>query len=252
MSLPNVVDRWRPETAAGGFTRDDEAVAFYSRVNALLDPGMTVLDLGAGRGSRYDSGTAPFVRDLCTLQGKVKRMIGIDLDPAVLEHPRLDEAHVIEPDAPYPLDDGSIDLIVCEYVVEHVEDPAGFAREIDRILKPGGWFCALTPNKYGYVGLGNTIVPEKVKSRLMRSIWPERPEDDVFPTFYRLNTLGQFRQAFPAAQWEHHGYTSSVTPKYHGNRSTLFAAVSAFQAVAPAMFQTNLLVFSQKRASSAA
>ena len=42
---------WFPEVGAGGFTSLDGTIEFYTRINALLDPAMTVLDFGAGRGA---------------------------------------------------------------------------------------------------------------------------------------------------------------------------------------------------------
>lgn len=242
-----VVDQWRPETAAGGFTRDDEAIEFYTRVNALVEPDMVVVDLGAGRGSRFDHGSAPFRKWFCNFHGRVRKVIGIDVDPVVMTHPHLDEARVIEPGGCLPLEDASVDIIICEWVIEHVEHPRQFAQEIHRVLKPGGWLCALTPNRLGYVGIGTTLVPETVKDRLMRLVWPERPREDAFPTFYRMNTLGSIRRAFDEKSWSHHGYVSNGTPKYHGGTAAGFAFVSLLQWLMPPAMRTNLLVFSRKR-----
>lgn len=243
----SVIDRWRPETAAGGFTRDDEDIAFFTRINALVAPDSVVVDLGAGRGSRYDATTAPFRRDFCNFQGRVAKVIGLDVDDAVLEHPHLDEAHVITAGGTLPLADASVDIVICEWVIEHVEHPREFAREITRILKPGGWFCALTPNAWGYVGMSNRLLPDSLKDGLMRRVWPERPQEDVFPTFYRMNTLGAIKAAFGDQDWSHHGYCANGTPKYHGGTTIGFAAVSAFQWLMPAPLRTNLMVFSRKR-----
>jgi SAM-dependent methyltransferase len=154
---------------------------------------------------------------------------------------------VIEAGGSLPLADSSVDVIFCEWVVEHVEHPKEFAREVQRVLKPGGWFCALTPNRFGYVGISNKVVPEAFKDRLMRRVWPERPQEDVFPTFYRMNTLGSVRRALGEENWTHHGYTSNGTPRYHGGTAVGFALVSLLQWSMPPAMRTNLLVFSQKR-----
>lgn len=243
----SVVDYWRPETGAGGFTRDDEDVAFYTRINALVRPDMVVVDLGAGRGSRYDEDSAAFRKTFFNFQGRVKKVIGLDIDPAVLKHPHLDEAAVIEAGGRLPLEDGSVDMVICEWVVEHVEHPAEFAREIHRVLKPGGWFCALTPNTLGYVGIANRIIPEGAKDRLMRMVWPERPHEDVFPTFYRMNSLNHIRRAFGDDNWTHHSYVANGTPRYHGGKSIGFALVSLIQSLMPPPMRTNLFVFLRKR-----
>ncbi|MBB6465409.1 SAM-dependent methyltransferase [Aminobacter lissarensis] len=242
-----VVDRWRPETAAGGFTRDDEAIEFYTRVNALVNPDMVVVDLGAGRGSRFDQGSAPFRKWFCNFHGRVRKVIGIDVDPVVMTHPHLDEALVMEAGGRLPLEDASVDVIICEWVIEHVEHPKEFAREIHRVLKPGGWLCALTPNRLVYVGIGTNLVPESVKDRMMRLVWPERPREDAFPTFYRVNSLGSIRRAFGEESWSHHGYIANGTPKYHGGTAVGFAFVSLLQWLMPPAMRTNLLVFSRKR-----
>jgi SAM-dependent methyltransferase len=48
---------------------------------------------------------------------------------------------------------------VSDFTFEHIVDPAQAARELDRVLKHGGWLCARTPNRYGYIALANRFVP---------------------------------------------------------------------------------------------
>src|SRR5688572_23962009 len=43
-----------PEVRFGGFTRVDGLIAFYSRVQALVQPDSIALDVGCGRGSQAD------------------------------------------------------------------------------------------------------------------------------------------------------------------------------------------------------
>jgi SAM-dependent methyltransferase len=120
-------------------------------------------------------------------------VVGVDLDPRVKENPLLDEAVVVEP-GPLPFGDGSFDLVFAIYVLEHVNDPVGFAREIHRILKPGGLFLALTPNRYHYVSVIASLTPtvfhKWVNAR--RGIDLE----DTFPTLYLMNTRRSLRRLF--------------------------------------------------------
>ena len=241
-----ITDRMRPEIGAGGFARDDEAIGFFTRVRALVSPGMTVVDLGAGRGSRYDDAESFHAR-FCSLHGEVARLVGIDVDRAVLANTHLDEAHVVAPDAPWPMASNSVDIVVSEYVLEHIEHPHRFAAELDRVLRPGGWLCALTPNRFGYVGIGNGLVPDRLKDALMRRLWPGRRADDAFATHYRLNTLAALARVFPEGEgWGHHSFAVAATPKYHGETAFLFRAVAAVQRLAPEAVQTNLMVFVRK------
>ncbi len=45
------LERFYPESRFGGFSDLDGTVAFYGRIQALLAAGMTVLDVGCGRGA---------------------------------------------------------------------------------------------------------------------------------------------------------------------------------------------------------
>jgi SAM-dependent methyltransferase len=60
---------------------------------------------------------------------------------------RLPDAVVVEldPDAPFPLDDASYDLVLCAETVEHVRDVQLFLSEIRRVLRPGRELALTTP-----------------------------------------------------------------------------------------------------------
>jgi SAM-dependent methyltransferase len=236
----------RPEIGAGGYARDDTTVEFYLRVNALLAPDHVVLDLGAGRGRASDDAVR-LRRDLVTLKGKVARVVGADVDPVVVGNPLLDEAQVIAAGTALPFADDSFDLVLCDWVLEHIEDAAGFVAEVQRVLKPGGWFCARTPNKWGYIGLAARLTPRTAAGRLLAGAQPGRQQRDVFDKHYRCSTLRAVRKSFPVAQWEDCSYSGSATPAYHGGRRWLFGAIELFQKLAPPAMHTVLFVFTRKR-----
>jgi SAM-dependent methyltransferase len=153
-----VCARLFPEVQAGGFTRLDGTIEFYSRVNALALKDSVVLDYGAGRG-RFFEDPVTYRRDLRLLKGNVARVIGVDVDPVVRLNPAVDDAYCIAQDGRIPVKDGTVDLIVSDFTFEHVERPRAVADELTRVLKPGGWIAVRTPNKYGYVALGARLVP---------------------------------------------------------------------------------------------
>ena len=166
--MPSILAKVRPEVAAGGILRDDGEIHFYVRVNALLRPDMTVLDYGAGRGAVFSSDEFALRENLAKLQGKVRKVIGVDVDDGVLQHPYLDEKYVMKINTPIPVADKSIDLIIAHWVFEHVENPAQLAHEFCRILRPSGWICARTPHRWSYVGLAACLIPQRIQVALLR------------------------------------------------------------------------------------
>ena len=158
--------RFYPETKYGGFSDIDGLVAFFSRVNALLEPSFTVLDIGCGRGSCGDDSIA-FRRNLRILKGKCQKVIGIDVDESAKGNPFVDEFHIIR-DNNWPLPDESIDLAICNAVLEHIEEPNLFFSECKRVIKPGGYLCITTTNLLSYVGIISKIIPDKFHFEILK------------------------------------------------------------------------------------
>ena len=235
-----------PELGAGGITRWDGTVQFYIRVQALLQPEMTVLDYGAGRGRLHED-EVPIRRDLITFKGKVSSVIGIDVDSAVLLNPLVDAAAVIE-DNRIPLADGSVDLILSDHVFEHLADPQSVASEMFRVLRPGGWLCARTPHSLSLVALAGRMVPSRHHSTVVELAQPNgRSAEDVFPTFYRLNSLRALNRYFSGELWENFSYTWSPEAGYHFNSSLAFRVMTVIQALKRTVSGEVLLVFLRKR-----
>ncbi len=236
-----------PECAAGGFSRADGAVQFYTRVNALLHADMTVLDFGAGRGRFAFEETSPYRRSLRLLQGKVAEVIGADIDPVVAANPHVDRALVLTPGAALPLADHSVDLIVADATFEHVAEPAPIAGEFARILRPGGWICARTPNRLGYIGLGGRLVPNRWHAAVLKRLQPTRQARDIFPTHYKLNSFAALRRHFPASQFADHSYSWNNEPAYAGHSRLAWRAMQLAFRLTPEAFGATLMVFLQKK-----
>jgi SAM-dependent methyltransferase len=120
-----------------------EAIASFAGVGYHLDfaelrAGETVVDLGSG------SGMDSFLAAAAVAPGG--RVIGIDMTPAQLakaeglrravgfEQVTFRRAFIEE----LPLEDGSVDVVISNGVVNLSADKAGAFREIFRVLRPGG------------------------------------------------------------------------------------------------------------------
>ena len=235
-----------PEIGAGGFSRDDGTIQFYTRVNALLESTMTILDYGAGRGE-WVRDPLEFRRQLRTLRGKVAEVIGADVDDVVRTNPTIDR-YVICPDlVSIPLPDESVDMIVADHVFEHIDRPNEIAREMTRILRPRGWVCARTPNRWGYVAAAASLVPNARHVAVLRTVQPERDAEDVFPTRYRLNTMAALREYFPPDIFENFSYFWVGDPAYFGSSAGLAKLTRLVAKIAPPHNKPRLFVFLQKR-----
>lgn len=220
---------------------------YIVRVNALLDPSHVVLDYGAGHGKwRHD----PVVlrRKLGDFRGRCAQIHGCDVDPAVLGNPQLDEGRLVGADGRLPYDDATFDIISAFSVIEHVEDGDTAARELDRVLKPGGWFCAWTPNKWGYVGVGARLVPKSLHKRVLRLVEPRREDEDSFPPVYRMNTTARLKSLFPTDRFEHCSYMYDGQPFYHMERPLLARFWRLVFWLSPPPLKGFHMVFIRKRA----
>lgn len=233
-----------PEVEVGGYSRADTTIEFFTRVNALLDPSMTVVDFGAGRGQFMDE-PAWFRRDLQCLKGKAKEVIGLDVDPVVTGNHSVDSAFVLDESGRWPLPDESVDLVVSDWTFEHVDDPSVLSREASRTVKSGGWICARTPNKWGYIALGSRVIPNQGHVTVLRKLQPHRQARDVFPTRYHLNTPTDVQQAFP--EFEVYSYGINGEPAYFGQSKVAWRTAQLAHQLLPPGLRSTMLFFLRRR-----
>src|SRR5262249_47404061 len=136
----------------------------------------------------------------CQAFSDVAHMVGIDLESQLDTNNRNapfgvrgDLGHL-----PFPAE--SFDMVISRSVVEHLEDPPLVFREFFRVLRPGGKVVVVTPNKYDYVSVVAVLTPYWLHRRLVSRIFAV-PEDDVFPTLYRANTISSMKKAFRSASF---------------------------------------------------
>lgn len=98
--------------------------------------GGTLLDVGCGTGELW-----AFVAD------RFDRYSGADV-VRYDAFPHGGEFRSVDLDSgrtPYP--DGFADVVAAVETIEHLENPRQFARELNRLAKPGGWVVVTTPNQ---------------------------------------------------------------------------------------------------------
>jgi ubiquinone/menaquinone biosynthesis C-methylase UbiE len=149
-------------------------------VRSYVAPDSQVMDLGCGRGGVVEL----FWRD-------VRLAVGLDPDkPSLAEHHSPGMPVVRGVGENLPFSNEAFDLVVCLWVLEHVDTPNTVLREVRRVLKPGGHFVFLTPNLRNPLLMLNRV--GRALPQLQRRLVPRlygRVEADTFQVRYRANTV---------------------------------------------------------------
>lgn len=227
----------------GGFTDNDGTIDFYLRINSLLSKDSLVVDFGAGRGAWFEEDKCETRKSLRLLKGKVKKVIAVDIDKAVLKNKASDEQILLN-EVTTNLKKNSIDLIISDYVLEHIDNPKIFSKYIGELLKPGGWFCARTPHKYSYVAIFGSLFGNKINQLLLRFLQPNRKEEDIFPTRYKLNTLSDIRKNFK--DYENWTFIYKTDPAYFFGNKKIYILQKFIFSIMPRFFSGNLMIFVKK------
>jgi ubiquinone/menaquinone biosynthesis C-methylase UbiE len=155
------------------------------------------LDLGCGHHLlppwRYEQEKA--------LIDRSKFIVGIDYDHRSLIKHRTIENRLRGNISKLPFPDNTFDLVTSNMVFEHLDAPAEQLKEIGRVLTKGGKLIFHTPNKHAYLTLMARVIPEFAKDRIVYFL-QGREEEDVFPAFYRVNSIPEIRSLCNKAGFE--------------------------------------------------
>lgn len=128
-------------------TRNEADMAFKKRVRTIFEwvnprDDSLILDLPCGRG---------FYLNMLRYATRA-RLVGADLDPAVLEKARANVGHL--PDITLmqasiyeiPFADNTFDAVILSEVLEHIDDDVAGLKEAYRVVKPGGVVAITVPH----------------------------------------------------------------------------------------------------------
>jgi SAM-dependent methyltransferase len=103
---------------------------------------LQVLEAGSGRGPGLERILAHLAPEL-TGSIVVDRM---DIIDPTLAHPMIRDCWQCSVEAMPMVPSDKYDFVVAQWLLEHVRDVHGAAREFARVLRPGGRLCAAVPN----------------------------------------------------------------------------------------------------------
>lgn len=117
--------------------------SFYIWLIQLLRPrpGRSLLDISCGQG-----------RLVLLARERGLAAYGVDFAVEALKAASADSGFALGDGQRIPIAADCVDYVTHIGSLEHYEDPAQGAREITRILRPGGKGCILLPNAFGLLG----------------------------------------------------------------------------------------------------
>jgi SAM-dependent methyltransferase len=143
-----------------------------------VDEDTVLLDAGCSRGD-------PDIPSIA----RTRHAVGCDMDLAGLRANTLVFRRVLASLESLPFRDGVFDVVLCKFVVEHLEAPKVAFEEFRRVLRPGGIVAVLTPNRLSPFALVSHCLPHRLKQIVKKHLFGGHAED-TFPTRYRANTPG--------------------------------------------------------------
>ncbi len=122
-------------------------------------------------------------------------IIAVDISPSELERNRqVSDRRVADVTERIPLPDNSADIVASRFVLEHLRGVGRFVEEAYRVLKPGGIFITLFPNKNALFSLINRAIPVSFARKVAYAFKDGAAEYGVFPAYYEYCSPRAFRR----------------------------------------------------------
>ena len=204
---------------------------FQRRIVACVTPTSHILDLGCGRGGVVER------------LGTTGQWIGCDPDWHSLKEHRvvgLWRSQAFSERLPFA--DGTFDIVIASWVLEHLPQPVKTWREITRVLRPGGRFFFLTPNRHHLIPrLGAWLAQlRKLQAPLVTAIY-RRAAADTFPVYYRANAFEALERLGVETGLRLVQMEWVDDPSYFGWTESCFAFAARLGMLLPATWRVHLV-----------
>lgn len=201
---------------------DDTMIIFHRLFGSVVKSGSSLLDLGCGRGNVI----------IDDYRSMLKEAIGIDADhEAVKGNESLDRIEIGNVER-LPFPDQSMDIVISQWVIEHLEHPEIVFAECYRVLRCGGVFLFVTPYAYSSVLLIKRLFGSSLTKKILKFMYG-REEQDCFETMYRANTTSDLQKLLKSAGFVEEALISNVDPSYWAFNRFCFSISSFFARVFP-------------------
>ncbi len=128
-----------------------------------------------------------------------KTVVGIDVDRDAVAYAQATKQkanveYLLGDGAPIPLPDNSIDVAICAQVYEHVPDPDGLARDLHRVLRPGGFCFFSGPNRLAIMEEHTGLpfihwLPRRMANWIVRTLGRGERFEENLKSYWALRVL---------------------------------------------------------------
>lgn len=183
---------------------------FYRIVKTLIqdrNQPATVLDIGCGTGIGRNKDMQRELRKAASVYWGVEPDTEVEIEDGLFD--RVERCLLEDADLP----PNSVDVAYAFMVMEHVQDPEGFLRKVQTLLKPGGVFVFASPNARHFFGIV-TYWSHKlhIDQLLLGLVQSKETMEHHYPLAYKINTAALIREHAAAAGLEARvGYCESPT-----------------------------------------
>ncbi len=144
-----------------------------------------LLDIGCGKGKRLI---------------EEAEVIGVDMDP----DSDADIIHDLN-QIPWPFDDNEFDEVICQDILEHLDNILPTMQEINRISRHGSTIKIRTPHYSSYYAYNDPTHKHRfgyyIFDRFCHMGFRVIRKEILFPRIWRISGLGAFFNRFPR-RWE--------------------------------------------------
>lgn len=184
-----------------------ETIDIFKKIGPrLIKKDDRILNIGAGRVSRLEQFFA-----------QAKIVYGLDPDRKALMANRRLTRKIVGVAENIPLPDNSVDLVILEWVLEHLQEPEKALSEISRVLAPGGKVIFAAPNLLNpIIFLLATVkkLSNYFSQRIVVRLLLDRERKDVYKAYYKINTRRRLIRTFQKFNFKIIGWQTTGCPGY--------------------------------------
>lgn len=146
----------------------------------LIKPDTKLLDAGCGKKGIMNK-----------YKGKTTMTIGIDMQIDALKLNAAMDYKIVSGVENLPFKNNTFDIIISQWVVEHLSHPEQAFMEFERVLKEDGNIILVTNSIYNPLMLFSAKTPDLIRDRIKKRLLPREIEEDTFRTYYKCNSVSK-------------------------------------------------------------